>query len=88
MNKKSITEPIYEPINDPITVPERADKYLRDKIYELEKQIKELERYRKYEECANETKAIFDSYVSAGFTEDQAFTLLLKAFESTMGGKR
>lgn len=45
-------------------------------ISELKEKVKNLERYEKYDEMADETKAIYDSFIRSGFTEDQAFTLL------------
>lgn len=42
----------------------------------LEKQLKNMERYKQYEECADEIKAMHTSFVNAGFTDVQAFDLI------------
>lgn len=47
-----------------------------EEIAGLNKEIKKLEKYKQYEETAEETKAILDSFVNAGFSEEQAFTLI------------
>lgn len=41
----------------------------------LKADIEKLEKYRKYDEMAGEIKAINDSFVRSGFTEQQAFEL-------------
>ncbi len=41
----------------------------------LKSDIEKLEKYRKYDEIAGEVKAINDSFVRSGFTEQQAFEL-------------
>lgn len=41
----------------------------------LKADIEKLEKYRKYDEMADEIKAINDSFVRSGFTEQQAFEL-------------
>ena len=52
---------------------------LIEEINNLKKDLDKLERYRKYEDAANEMKAIHDSFVNAGFTEDQAFMIMITA---------
>ena len=52
---------------------------LIEEINNLKKDLDKLERYRKYEDTANEIKAIHDSFVNAGFTEDQAFKIMITA---------
>ena len=52
---------------------------LIEEINHLKKDLDKLERYRKYEDAANEMKAIHDSFVNAGFTEDQAFMIMITA---------
>lgn len=59
---------------------EETRKYVKD----LEKQVEALERYKKYEEAADEIKALHDSYVNAGFTEEQAFQLTMTAYNGVM----
>lgn len=46
-----------------------------EEIEELKADIEKLEKYRKYDEMADEVKAINDSFVRSGFTEQQAFEL-------------
>ena len=41
----------------------------------LKADVEKLEKYRKYDEMADEIKAINDSFVRSGFTEQQAFEL-------------
>lgn len=47
----------------------------------LKKEIEKLEKYKQYEDMANELKAMYDSFVNSGFDETQAFKLMLKLFE-------
>ena len=42
----------------------------------LKADIEKLEKYRKYDEMADEVKAINDRFVRSGFTEQQAFELI------------
>lgn len=41
----------------------------------LKSDIEKLEKYKKYDDMADEVKAINDSFVRSGFTESQAFEL-------------
>lgn len=50
-------------------------------IDDLKSQVKRLEKYQKYDEMAEEIFAIKNSYVRAGFTEEQAFQLVKCAVE-------
>lgn len=45
-------------------------------IESLHKEIDKLEHYKKYEDSANETKAMLDAYINAGFKREEAFTIL------------
>lgn len=45
-------------------------------------QIDNLEKYSKYDEYASELKAMYDSFVNAGFSEQQAFILLTTAMDN------
>lgn len=54
-------------------------------IQNLHAQIDRLEKYAKYDESADELKAMHDSFIRAGFTESQAFTLLTTVVGSTLG---
>ncbi len=46
-----------------------------EEIEVLKADIEKLEKYRKYDEMADEIKAINDSFIRSGFTEQQAFEL-------------
>lgn len=52
-----------------------------DRIDILKEELKKLEQHRKYDEDAEMFKAIYDSFVRAGFTEGQAFTILITAMQ-------
>lgn len=54
-------------------------------IKDLHEQIDKLEKYTKYDESANELKAMHDSFVRSGFTEEQAFTLINTMVGSSLG---
>lgn len=47
-----------------------------DEIRELKKQVEKDERYAGYDDAAAEIKAVQDSFVKAGFSEDQAFAMI------------
>lgn len=49
---------------------------LMAEIEELKKGLAKLKKYEQYAESAEDIKAIYNSFVDAGFTEDQAFTLV------------
>ena len=42
----------------------------------LKSEVKKLENYRKYDDCANEIRTVYQSFVNSGFTEEQAFEIL------------
>lgn len=44
-------------------------------IAELKKEVEKLDRYKKYEEAANEIAAMCESFVTAGFTREEAFKM-------------
>lgn len=54
---------------------------LLEEIEELQAELKKVEKYRKYDEAAEEMKALYDSFVRAGFSEDQAFTICTTAMK-------
>lgn len=56
-----------------------------EEIEELKADIEKLEKYRKYDEMADEVKAINDSFVRSGFTEQQAFELTRGAVKAAAG---
>jgi hypothetical protein len=49
---------------------------LNGEIETLETTVKRLEKYKEYDQSSEELKAVMDSYIRVGFSEDQAFTLL------------
>lgn len=49
---------------------------------ELKKQIDNLERYKQYEECADEIKAMHTAFMNSGFTNEQAFELIKTTMEA------
>lgn len=46
-----------------------------EEIRSLEEEAKRLEKYKTYDNSAEELKGVMDSYIRAGFSEEQAFTL-------------
>lgn len=57
---------------------------LLEEIAALKKQVEHLDRYKKYEECANEMAAMRDSFVTAGFTRDEAFAMTKVMIENAV----
>lgn len=53
-----------------------------DEIKDLKKDLARLEKYKQYEDSADEIRAIYNSYVNVGFSEDQAFQMLLRMIET------
>ena len=49
---------------------------LMDEIKDLSERIKKLDRYKQYEDAADELAALRDSFVNAGFTKTEAFTMV------------
>ena len=45
-------------------------------IIEMETQLKNMEKYKQYEEAADELKAMHTAFMNSGFTNEQAFDLL------------
>ncbi|CUO98378.1 Uncharacterised protein [[Eubacterium] contortum] len=56
-------------------------------IDDLKSQISRLEKYKKYEEMADEFFAIKESFVKAGFSEEQAHNLLTVSITACMRPK-
>ena len=54
-------------------------------VTDLKKQIDNLERYKQYEECADEIKAMHTAFMNSGFTDEQAFDLIKTAMQSVAG---
>ena len=55
-----------------------------EEIEVLNNEIKRLEEYKKYDEMANESKVIMDSFVRAGFSEEQAFKIFLTVIANSL----
>lgn len=53
-------------------------------IVEMEAQLKNLEKYKQYEEAADELKAMHTALMDSGFTNEQAFDLLKTTMQSMM----
>ncbi len=49
----------------------------RAEIEELKKELVKVEKYKQYDDMAGEIKAIYDSFVNAGFNSDQAYEILI-----------
>ena len=49
----------------------------RAEIEELKKELVKVEKYKQYDDMSCEIKAIYDSFVNAGFNEDQAYEILI-----------
>ena len=47
-----------------------------DEIKELKKSVEKLDKYKMYDDAAGEIRALFDSFVNSGFSEEQSFELL------------
>lgn len=47
----------------------------------LKRQIASLERYKQYDEAANELKAMHDSFINSGFSRDEATRFMLKLID-------
>ena len=67
----------------------------KNEIEELKKELVKVEKYKQYDDMAGEIKAIYDSFVNAGFNNDQAYEILIillqnqkaasNSFESYLG---
>ena len=49
----------------------------KNEIEELKKELVKVEKYKQYDDMAGEIKAIYDSFVNAGFNEDQAYEIMI-----------
>lgn len=49
----------------------------KNEIEELKKELVKVEKYKQYDDMAGEIKAIYDSFVNAGFDRDQAYEILI-----------
>lgn len=51
-------------------------EFAHNHIREMENQIKNLERYKQYEDMANELRAMHLAFMNSGFSDEQAYDLL------------
>lgn len=54
----------------------------------LKQELERLKKNRQYDEGANEVKALVDSFIRAGFTEEQAFRMVMNIMTTILGGLR
>lgn len=59
-------------------------KEATEKATALEKEIKDLEKYKQYDDAANEIHAIYDSFKRAGFSDEQSYDLLKMTWQLAM----
>ena len=81
MNKKDPTQMTTE---EKIEFYEEKIEHSKLEIKALKEEIAGLEKYKQYRKAADELKVIHKSFVDAGFTDDQAFTLINTACSSFM----
>lgn len=53
-----------------------------EEIKKLEEEIKMLEKYKQCKDMGDEFKAMYTAFEVAGFTSDQAFTLLIETLKA------
>ena len=58
---------------------ERSREELIEEIENLKEEVKKRDKYSKYDIMGEELAAVRDAMVSHGFTEEQAFQLMLAA---------
>lgn len=54
----------------------KTKQELEEEISGLKQQIAQLEKYKKYDEAAEESWVLIQSWIKSGFSEEQAFELL------------
>ena len=91
--RKSDMENILRYCQNDVKVTEEAalKMEIRKKASEidaLKKEIEKLEKYKQYDEATAESKAVMDSFVRSGFTEEQAFDMVKTMFIAIFGGAR
>lgn len=59
----------------------KTKKELLEEIAELKKEVERMDRYKAYDAGADDIKAMYDIYISKGFTEEQAFKLVEKMID-------
>lgn len=74
-------KPYYDGIRKEVT--RALTEEINEKTSEIDapkKEIEKLEKYKQYDEATAEIKVIMDSFVRAGFTEEQAFDMIKTMF--------
>lgn len=56
-------------------------EFLKSRIAKDQKSLKEQEEKELYNKAAKQLKAAYDSFISEGFTEEQAFWFVAQIFE-------
>ena len=51
-------------------------KIAEEHIHNMEDQLKNLEKYKQYEDMANEMKALHTAFMNSGFSDEQAFDMV------------
>lgn len=54
----------------------KTKQELIEEINELEKQVAKYDRYKQYEDTADELKVVLDSFMNAGFTRKESFGII------------
>lgn len=70
-----------------LTVEETLLQEIKEKeqeLKELREEVKNLERYKQYEEAADELKAMHTAFMNSGFSDDQAFALVNKIMDTVI----
>ena len=58
---------------------------LEQEIKELQKQVKDMEKYKGYKDTADEIAAMRNAFVEAGFSEEESFTLVGSMVDKVIG---
>ena len=56
-------------------------KLAHEHIREMEGRLERMDKYKQYEECADELKAMHTALINSGFTNEQAFELMKTAIQ-------
>lgn len=62
---------------------ERSREELIEEIENLKEEVKKIDKYSQYDTMAKELAAARDAMVKHGFTEEQAFQIMLAAANNT-----
>lgn len=56
-------------------------EFAHNHIREMEGRLERMDKYKQYEECADELKAMHTALMNSGFTNEQAFELMKTAIQ-------